>query len=171
MTLFFNPFDVSFVNSLTQSITYVGCHSIFIDDFKVYSDCVFAENLWINTDIAFLRIPCAAMSLFLLSIWCVGCEFSDAVNSIRHVSLSIHWWFQGLQLLSFHRRFMDQQWHSVFYDSMCQPWLYFCYWFDVLFVNSLMLSIPYGSCHSVFIDDFKVYNYSLFDDDLWISTT
>jgi hypothetical protein len=56
----------------------------------------------------------SAMTLFLLSIWCIVCEFSDAVDSIRRLSLSIHWWFQGLQLLCFRRQFMDQPWHSIF---------------------------------------------------------
>jgi hypothetical protein len=64
---------------------------------------------------------------------------------------------------------MDQQWHNVFYSSMRQSWLYFCYWFDGSVKNSLMLSIPCGSCDSVFIDDFKVYSYSVFTSDLWIS--
>jgi hypothetical protein len=105
------------------------------------------------------------MTLFLLSIWCVVCEFSDAVHSIRQMSLSIHWWFQGLQLPYFRRRFMDQPWHNVFDNSMRRPWLYFCYRFDASIVNSWTLSIPCGSCHSVFIDDFKVYCHSVFIED------
>jgi hypothetical protein len=109
------------------------------------------------------------MTLFLLSIWCVVCEFSDAVHSIRQMSLSIHWWFQGLQLPYFRRRFMDQPWHSVFDNSMRRPSLYFCYQFDASVVISLTLSIPCGSCHSVFIDDFKVYCFSILADDIWIS--
>ena len=60
-------------------------------------------------------------------------------------------------------------WHSVFDNSMCRPWLYFCFRFDASVVNSLTLSIPCGSCHSVFIDDFKVYCYSVLACDLWIS--
>ena len=132
-------------------------HSIFIDDFKVYSDSVFTDDLWISHDISFLTIPsvshdsifvidlmrqswihwrcgfhtlvviqfkvtitrctvtlfsvmiygsavtqrfwqfhASAMTLVLLSIWCVGREFIDAADSIRQLSLSIHWWFQGL---------------------------------------------------------------------------
>ena len=110
------------------------------------------------------------MTLFLLSIWCVGCEFIDAVDSKRRLSLSIHWWFQGLQGLCLWWRFMDQQRHSVFDHSIRQLWLYFCYRFDVSVVNSLTLSIPYVICHSVFIDDFKVYSDSVFTDDLWISS-
>jgi hypothetical protein len=127
-----------------------SCHSIFIDDFKVYRESVFTNDLWISRDIAFLPIPCvrhnsifaidlmrrswihwrcwfhtpvvthysltiststttlfwltiygstvtyrfwqfhaSAMTLFLLSIWCVGREFIDAIDSIRHLSLSI----------------------------------------------------------------------------------
>ena len=45
------------MNSLTLSVTYVGCHSVFIDDLKVYSYFVFAGDLWISHDIAFLTIP------------------------------------------------------------------------------------------------------------------
>jgi len=63
---------------------------------------------------------------------------------------------------------MDQKLNSVFDDSIRQPWVYFCYRFDALIVNSLTLSIPYGNCHSVFIDDFKVYSVSVFVDNLWI---
>ena len=63
---------------------------------------------------------------------------------------------------------MDQKLNSVFDDSIRQPWVYFCYRFDALIVNSLTLSIPYDNCHSVFIDDFKVYSVSVFIDNLWI---
>jgi hypothetical protein len=91
------------------SITYVCCHSIFIVNFKVKSDC-----------------------------------FS-------------HW-------------FVDQSWHSIFDTFMHEPWFYFYYWFDVLVVNSLTLSIPYFSWHSVFINDFKFNTDSVFADNLWIST-
>jgi hypothetical protein len=61
---------------------------------------------------------------------------------------------------------MDQQRHSVFDNSMRQPWLYFAYQFDVSVMNSLTLLIPYVGCHSVFIDGFKVYGDSVFADDL-----
>jgi len=223
---FCNRFDVSVVNSLTLSITYVGYHLVFIDDFKVYSYSIFTGNLRISRDIAFLTIPyvshdsifainlmhrsliewccrfhtlavtqfsvmissstwtlfsltiygsavtyhflqfpASPLTLFFLSIWCVGCEFMDVVDYIRRLSLSIHWRFQGLKLLCFHRRFLDQQWHSVFDNSMHQPWLYLCYRFDALVVNSLTLSIPYDTYHFVFIDDIMVYNYSVFAGD------
>jgi hypothetical protein len=64
---------------------------------------------------------------------------------------------------------MDQPWQSVFFISMRRPWLYFCYLLDASVVNSLTLSIPCSTCHSVFIDDFKVYRYSLLAGDLCIS--
>jgi hypothetical protein len=101
-------FDASVVNSLTLSITYVGCHSVFIDDFKVYSDY-------------------------------------------------------------FRWRFMDHPSHNVFDNSMRQPWVYFCYRFDVSIVNSLKLSITCVGCYSPFIDDYEVYSDSVFAVDLWIS--
>jgi hypothetical protein len=63
---------------------------------------------------------------------------------------------------------MDQQWHNIFDNSMRQPWLYFCYRFDASIVNSLILLITYVGYHSVFIDDFKVYNNYVFTGDLWI---
>jgi hypothetical protein len=49
---------------------------------------------------------------------------------------------------------------------MHQPWLYFCYRFHASVLNSLTLSIPYVGCHSVFVDDFMVYNDSVFAEDL-----
>jgi len=109
------------------------------------------------------------MTLFLLSTWCVGREFIDAVDSMLYLSLSIHWRFQCIRLLCFGRRFMYQPWHSIFDNSMHRPWLYFFYRFDALIVNSLTLSIPCGSCHSVFFDDFKVYCYSPMASDIWIN--
>jgi hypothetical protein len=51
---------------------------------------------------------------------------------------------------------------------MRQPLLYFCYQFDASVVNSVTLSIPYVSFHSVFIDDFD-YSGSVFIEDLGIS--
>ena len=102
--------QVSVVNSFTLSIPYVSSHLVFIDNLKVYNNNVFAEDLWINTDIAF------------------------------------------------------------FYNSIRQPWLYFCYGIHVSVVNSFMLSIPYVSNHLVFIDDLKVYSNSVFAEDLWINT-
>jgi hypothetical protein len=115
----------------------------------------------------FFHFHASAMTLFLLSTWCFRREFINAVDSIVYMSLSIHWRFQGLRLLCFGRRFMDQPWHSVFDNSMRRPWLYFFYRFDVSVMNSLTLSIPCCTCHSVFIDDFKVYYYSVLAGDLW----
>jgi hypothetical protein len=129
----FWKFHVSVITLILLSVWYVG---------REFSDAVYVT-----------------MTLFLLSIWCVGREFINGVDYIRRLSLSIHWRFKGVQLLCFRRRFMDQPWHSIFDNSMCQPWLYFCYQFYALVVNSLTLSITNISCHSVFIDDFKVYSY------------
>ena len=70
----------------------------------------------------------------------------------------------------FSGRFLHQQWHSIFENSMRHPWLYFCYRFDAAVVNSLTLAMPDVGCHSVFIDNFKVYSDSVFADDLWISS-
>jgi hypothetical protein len=107
---------------------------------------------------------------FLPSIWCVCREFIDAVDYILRLSLNIHWRFQGIQWLCFRCQFLNQQWHSIFENSMCRPWLYFCYRFDVSVVNSLTLSITYVGCHSLFIEDFKVYSVSVFVANFWISS-
>jgi len=40
------PFYASLVYSLTLSTPYVRCHSFFSGDFKIYSDSVFADDLW-----------------------------------------------------------------------------------------------------------------------------
>jgi len=61
-------FYASVVNSSTLSMPYVGCHPVFIDD-KVYSDSVFADDLWISSDIAFLTIPCVSLdSIFAIDL-------------------------------------------------------------------------------------------------------
>jgi len=108
----------------------------------------------------------SAITLVLLSIWCVGRQFIYAVDSTRPLSLSFHWLFQCLQRLSFPWRFRNQLWHSIFDNSMRQPWLYFCYRFDASVVNSLTLYVGF---HSVFIDDFKIYNDPVFAANLWIN--
>jgi hypothetical protein len=112
----------------------------------------------------------STMTVYSLSIWCVGRELIDVVDSIRHLSFSIHWRFQGLQWLCFSWRFMEQPWHSILDNSMCQPWLYFCYRFDASVMNSLTLWIPHVTCHLVFRDDFLVYSESAFAHDLWINS-
>ena len=57
------------MNSLTLLILYVSCHSVFIDDFKFYKEFVFADDLWINNDVAFLTIPCVRYdSIFAINL-------------------------------------------------------------------------------------------------------
>jgi len=51
-------FYASLVNSLTLSTPYVGCHSYFSGDFKVYSDSVFADDFWSVVTQFSLTIPC-----------------------------------------------------------------------------------------------------------------
>jgi len=46
-------FDASVVNSLTLWIPHVSCHSVFNNDYKVYSDSVFGDDLWISSDTTF----------------------------------------------------------------------------------------------------------------------
>jgi len=45
------------MNSFTLSIPYVSCHSVLSDDFKVYRDAIFIDDLWISSDITVLTIP------------------------------------------------------------------------------------------------------------------
>ena len=118
----------------------------------------------------FWQFHASAMTIFLLWIWCIVREFSVSIDSLRRVSLTIHWRFQGLRLLCFRRWFMDQLSHNVFDNSISLPWFYFCYRFDSSFVNSLTLLIPYVGCNSVFIDDFKFNRDSICADDLRISS-
>jgi len=64
-------FDASVMNAMMLSITYVSCHSVFIDDSKVYKDIVLAEHLWISLDITFLTIPCVSHdSIFAMDFMC-----------------------------------------------------------------------------------------------------
>jgi hypothetical protein len=83
----------------------------------------------------FWQFHASAMTLFLLLIWCVGREFIDAVDSIRQLSLSIHWRFQGLQGLYFRWRFLVNSDAVFTVDCMSLPWLCFLYWFHASTVN------------------------------------
>ena len=163
-------FYVSFLNSVTLSIPYGRCQSVVIDDFKVYSYSVFngrfLHQQWHSVFENSMRRPwlyfcyrfnASVVNSLTLSIPCGSCH-SVFIDD-----------FQGLLLLCFGRRFMDQPCHSVFDNAMRRSWQYFCYRLDASVVNSLTLSIPYGSCHLVFFDDFKVYCYSVLAGDLWIS--
>jgi len=81
------------MNSLTLSIPCGRCHSVFIDDFKVYSDPVFAADLWIRSDVAFLTIPCVSRdSIFAIDLMCRlcirrRCRFHDV--AVTQYSLTI----------------------------------------------------------------------------------
>jgi len=158
-------FLASLVNSLTLSTPYVSCHSYYSSDFKVYIDFVLGDDFksvltqfslaipWVNDDpvlsFDFVRQPWIRMR----------CPFHpSAVNQFQR-------WFLVLQWLSFHCRFLDQHWHSVFDDSMRQTWIYFCYRFLASVVNSLTLSTPYVSCQWYYSGDFKVYIDFVLGDD------
>jgi hypothetical protein len=75
---------------VTLSILYIGCHSVFIDDFKFDRDFVFADDLCISNDIAFLTIPCVSHDFIFSIVSCVDHELIDFVDYIRRLSLSIH---------------------------------------------------------------------------------
>jgi hypothetical protein len=69
-------------------------HSLTITRFTVTLFSLMIYRLAVT--LLFWQFLASVMTLFLLLIWCVGSEFSDAVNSICQLSLSIHWRFQGL---------------------------------------------------------------------------
>ena len=129
-----------YTSSVTQYSWTISMAAVTLFSLKIYGSAM-TYRFW--------QFHVSSMILFMLSISCVFREFIDVVDSIRQLSLSIHWRFQRLKRLSFHWRFLDQKWRRVFDNSMRQPWLYFCYWFKASNVNSLPLSIPYVSCHSV----------------------
>ena len=139
------------------SIPNVSWHSIFSDDFKFYSESVFADNLWISHDVAFLTIPCVGHdSIFAIDLMCRSwnhlhyCFHTSAITQFSVTS-------SMSTGLSFRLRFIDLPWHSDFDNSMRQPWLYFCYRFDVSVMKSFTLLFSYVSYHSVFSDEFNVY--------------
>jgi hypothetical protein len=71
------------------SIPYVSCQSVFLDDFKAYMDVVFADDLCIDSDLAFLTIRCVSLdSIFNIDLM-VGREFIEAVDSIWLLSFSV----------------------------------------------------------------------------------
>jgi len=152
-----------------HATTYGGCHSVFIDDFKLYSEFVFAIELWISRDVAFFIIPCInhdsmfAINLMRLSWIHWRCRLHTL--AVTQYSLTISSSTVTLFLLTIYGSALTY----IFYDSMRPPWLYLCHRFDVSVMNSWMLSIPCGSYHLIFIDNFKVCCYSVLAGDLWIS--
>jgi len=95
-------------------------------------------------------------SIFAMYLMCrswIHLRYRFHMSSVTQFSLTIS---RSIGLC-FQWRFRDQQWHSVFDNSMRQLWLYFCHLFDMSVMNSFTLSIQYASCPSVFSDDFKVY--------------
>jgi len=118
------------VNSLILSIPYVGCHSVFSDDFKVYMDSIFDDDLWISTDIAFLTSPCVnhdsivAIDLMCPSWihWC--CRFHTSPVTQFSVTIST----------SKTTRFADDLWISSDIVSLIIP----CISDDSIFVIDLM---------------------------------
>jgi hypothetical protein len=162
-------FDVAVVNSLTLAMPDVGCHSIFIDDFKVYSDSVFADDLWISSDITFLTIPCVSLdSIFAIDLMCLSwihwrCRLHTTVVT------QYSWTISRFTLTMFLLPIYGSAVTVCFWQFHASTITLFCYRIDVSVVNSLTLWIPCGRCHSVFIDDFKVYCYSVLTGNLWIS--
>jgi hypothetical protein len=150
-------FDTSIVNSLTLSITYVGCHLVFIDHFKVYSHSFFGSDLRISLDIAFLTIPWDTMTLFLLLIWCIGREFINVVDSktsaVIQYSLTISSSIGTLFLL------------TIYGSALTWRFWQFHAWAMTLFLlliwcisREFIDAVNYIHRLSVFIEDFKVYS-------------
>jgi len=90
---FFYRFDASIVNSLMLSITYIGCQALFIDDFEVYNDFVFADDLWISSDIAFLTITFVNhYSIFAIDLMCrswIHWHYRFHTSAVTQYSLTI----------------------------------------------------------------------------------
>jgi len=146
-------FDILIVNSLTLWIPLVSSHSVFRDDFLVYSDSVFADDLRISSGIAFLTITCVshdsnlAINLMCWSWIHLRCRFhmSSGTQFSKMISISIGNKFS----LTIYGSVVT--WH--FWQFLRHPWLYFGYRFDASVLNSLTMSIPYVARYSVFIDD------------------
>jgi len=85
---------VSLVNLLTLSIPYITYHLVIIEDFKVYSDWIFAKDLWISHDITFLTILCVSHdSIFAIDLMCRSwihwcCRFHTSVVTQFSVTIS-----------------------------------------------------------------------------------
>jgi hypothetical protein len=132
------------MNYLTLSIQYVSYNSAFSDDFKVYSDSIFADDLWISSDIAFFTIPCVSHdSIFAIDLmrrsWILWrCRFHMA--AVTQYSLTISCSTETLFSLTIYRLVVTKRFWQFHASAMI--------------VNSLTLSIPYVSCHSVLSDDF-----------------
>jgi len=115
------------------------------------------------------RFHASNMNLFLLSLSRVSCEFFDAIDSIRQLSLILLWRFQGPQWLCFRWRFLVSSDVVISDDSMRQRWLFFLL---ISFVNHELACVvdsvrqPWLS----FKHDFSFYSDSVFTDYFWIST-
>ena len=92
------------MNSVTLWIPHVSCHSVFSDDYKVYNDFVFGDDLWIKSDTAFLTIQCVSHDfIFAIDLmhrswihW--RCRFHTAV--VTQYSLTISRYAVTLFLLT-----------------------------------------------------------------------
>jgi len=74
-------FYASLENSLTLSTPYVGCHSYFSGDFKVYFDSVFADDFW------------SLVTQFSLTIPYVNDDSFFSIDFIRQPWISIRYGF------------------------------------------------------------------------------
>jgi len=135
------------MNSLTVSSPYVSCHSVFSHDFR------------------------STTTQFSLTIPCINKDSVFSVDFMHQLWICFNYLF--------HVSFITQEQFTIpcvkhdsnfAIKSMRRPWFYFRYRFHAWVVNYLTLSLPYGSCHSIFIDDFKVYRDSIFAHDLWLSS-
>jgi hypothetical protein len=130
-----------------------SCHSIFIDDLKVYSESVFADDLWMSRDIAFLPILCVSHdSILAIDLMCRSwihsrCRFH--MLAVTQYSLTIStstatlFWLTiyGSQVTSFFTI------SCVSHDSifaivlMCQSWIHWRYWFHTSLVTQYLVTI------------------------------
>jgi hypothetical protein len=94
VTYRFLQFCESTMTPFLLSIPEVSWHSVFSDDFKFYSESVFADYLWISSDIAFLTIPCVGHdSIFAIDLmrrsWIHGrCRFNTSAGTQYSLTVS-----------------------------------------------------------------------------------
>jgi hypothetical protein len=142
------------VNSLTLSFTYIGCLSVFIDSFKVYSDSVFADDLWISRDIAFLTIPwvchdsiffywfdASVVNSLTLPITYVGYH-SLFINDFKVYSVSVFandiWFRHQISFLTI--TFVGHEFIFAIY-LMCRSWIHWLSRFHTAAITLYSLTI------------------------------
>jgi len=158
------------MNYLTLSLPYGNYHSVSIDDFKVYSDSVFVDDLWITSDIAFLTIPCVNHdSIFAIDFMCRSrihwcCRFHT--SAVTQFSLMI----SRSRVSQFLLTISSQYWWGFYQRFHASPMNVFsllisCVHRELVFAVDSMCHPP-----SIFNDDFSFYSDSDITNNFCISS-